>query len=406
MAQNKAAMPTIARLMKRFSLYTLVGICAGASASAFLYLLDIATRMRLEHPGLIWFLPLAGLGIGLLYHHFGRETERGNNLILDEIHEPKNTLPLRMAPLVFFGTIATHLFGGSAGREGTAVQLGATFADQISKLFKVGPQERKMALMAGMGAAFGAAIGAPFAGAIFGMEVVQVGKFKIAAWLECVVAAFCAFAITKLLHAPHSIFPRLATPQWSWLLPLYVVVAGILFGLLARAFIIFEREVAAQLHRFLRYPPLRPLVGGILMVALFYWEGTYQYAGLGLEVIQRSLQESASWPTPFLKLGFTALTVASGFKGGEFVPLVFMGATLGSAMAPLFSLAPGFLGSLGFAATFGAAANTPIACSLMAIELFGSAAAPYAIIACFSAYLVSGQSGIYSSQRTRSGERV
>lgn len=389
-------------MFRRVGLSIIVGILSGTAAAIFLIALEWATLTRNNNTFIIWALPLAGIAIGLVYHHFGQEAARGNNLILEEIHNPKKILPIHMAPLVLGGTLLTHLFGGSAGREGTAVQMGASLSDQIARIFKIETDERKILLMAGAGAGFGAAIGTPLAGAIFGMEVIQIGKFKWSAWVECLIASFVGYYTSILLKAPHSQFPRLDIESFQVQTLLWVGIAGVIFGLTARVFSLVSHGVEKLNSRFIKYPPLRPFVAGLILVVLYYLEGSYRYVGLGIPVINE-----AFWPKEFLETSFkdpvfktlfTAITVGSGFKGGEFVPLVFIGSTLGSALALILPVSFKILVAVGFAAVFAGAANAPIACSLMAIEIFGIDIAPYAIVGCFMSYFFSGYKGIYTSQ--------
>ncbi len=380
------------------------GVLAGLSSTVFLYFLDAATKARLADSRLIWFLPLTGFAIGWCYHRFAGRAAHGHNLVLDEIHNPSETIPARMAPLVLGGTLLTHLCGGSAGREGTAVQMGASLADQIGLATQLSKDERRGLLMAGAGAGFGSAIGTPLAGLFFGMEVIRVGRLRFLAAAECAVASFFAFAVAHFLHAPHSVFPAVEIPSFEWpVLPL-TIFAGAIFGLAARAFVLVEHAVEKAFSR-LRYPPLRPFFGGAILVLLFREFGTLRYSGLGIGAIQSALIQPASWLDPFYKLCFTAITLGSGFKGGEFIPLVFIGATLGSAIAASLGLPLPLFAALGFAAVFGAGANTPIACAVMAAEIFGWRIFPYAFIACYCGYLVSGHPGIYKAQ-PRHGEKL
>ncbi len=381
-------------------LSALVGIMAGLAATLFLTLLQWATDTRTRYPILIVFLPLAGLFIGLVYHHYGRDVAAGNNLILDEIHNPKKIIPLRMFPFILLGTLITHLFGGSAGREGTAVQMSASLADQIQAFFHVEAQERKALLVAGMGAGFGAAIGAPWAGAIFGMEVLHIGKLRLSAWFECQLSSFVAYYVSLLTHAPHSVYPKLNPTSFDLKTFAIVLLFGSLCGLGTRAFVRLTHFFEKLIRRWIAYPPFKPLLGGLLLILLYKLEGSYRYAGLGLPVIQQSFSTPSTWEVPLLKGFFTSLTLASGFKGGEFIPLVFMGATLGSALSLLFKVSSSLLASLGFAAMFAGAANTPIACTLMAMEIFGPQIGPYALLACLMSYYFSGPQGIYSAQQT------
>ncbi len=387
---------------RRVVLSCLSGLLAGMGSSIFLISLDWATRTRDQNPSLIWFLPIAGLLIGVLYHRWAGESGRGHNLIIDEIHDPKKIIPARMAPLVLFGTLLTHLFGGSAGREGTAVQMGASLSDQLGRLFAISASERKLLLQAGAGAGFGAAIGTPWAGVIFGMEVISIGRIRLTAILECTIASLTAYQTAILLHAPHSHFQMYTGVHWDFSAILWSLVAGIIFGLAARFFVMLTHSIENAFSTFVKRPPLYPFIGGIILVLLFYIEHSYRFVGLGIPVIQESLSSAASFFDPVLKTAFTALTVGSGFKGGEFVPLVFIGTTLGSALSMILPASIEILSRVGFAAVFAGASNTPIACSIMAIEIFGAGITPYAVVACFASYFFSGHTGIYKSQRGRS----
>jgi H+/Cl- antiporter ClcA len=410
----------------RWTLYScLVGIFAGSAASLFLYSLDWITHYRQTHPHIIWGLPIVGFSIGWLYHNHGRSVSAGHNLILEEIHDPKKITPLRMAPLIYLSTLLTHLVGGSAGREGTAVQMGASLADQLAKFFKVEPHERKILLMAGTGAGFAAAIGAPWAGAIFGMEVIHIGRLKIFAFFEILVASFVAYFFAIIVEAPHSVFPSIGLIPFNLQTLLFVLIAGTCFGIAARAFITLTHVIENILSRFVTYPPFKPLLAGGLILLLFYCENPqmyfsnketsqthdinsyletnqrteFKYAGLGIETIQDSFRRPSPYQESLWKTLFTSLTVGSGFKGGEFIPLVFIGSTLGSALALILPISFQLLASLGFAAVFAGASNTPIACAIMAMEIFGYQIGPYALLACLTSYYTSGRKSIYKSQK-------
>lgn len=376
----------------------LVGVLAGIAAAVFLILLAMATDFRVAHPVLVWLLPLAGLAIGLVSHRYGKSVESGTGLILEEIHNPKDVLPFRMAPFVLFGTVMTHLFGGSAGREGTAVQMGASLADQLPRFFKIEKEERRILLVAGAGAGFSAAIGAPFAGTLFGLEVMQIGKLRLFALFECLVASFVAFFTCRALGAPHTLYPQVVPASYGAVSFLAVAAAGVLFGLAARGFMALTHAVERVQKKFFPFAPWRPFAAGILLVALYHAEGSFRYAGLGLPVIVESFSTLSSWLDPLWKSVFTALTIGSGFKGGEFIPLVFIGSTLGSFLSSWLPVAMPLLAALGFAAVFGAAANTPIACAVMCMEIFGWKVAPFALLACWVAYFFTGHRGVYRNQ--------
>ena len=389
----------IYKVLRWVFLSSISGILAGLSSAIFLTLLSLSTQTRKENMDLIYLLPLAGLAIGYIYHKFGRGSEKGNNLILDEIHSPKKVIPLRMVPFVLLGTLATHLFGGSAGREGTAVQMAGALSDNISKFIKLTSYERKILLIAGSGAGLGAAISAPWAGVLFGMEIITVGKLRLFAFFQCLVASLVGYGVVLLLKVPHTIYPSVIFPKFKVEYITYLILAGILFGLTANTFSRVTHIVTRIFNKVVSYPPLRPLVGGVILLALYKYESTYIYAGLGLDTIQLSLQEPGHWSVPLLKIFFTALTLGSGFKGGEFTPLVFIGATLGSAIAIFTPIPFEVLAALGFVSVFGGAANAPISCIIMGMEVFGFNILPYALITCYGSYYFSGHNGIYQSQR-------
>lgn len=385
-------------MFRRIVMSITIGILAGTATAFFLMALNWATDTRDTHPILIWALPFAGLVIGVVYHYWGKEVASGNNLILEEIHNPNKTLPLSMAPLILGGTVLTHLCGGSAGREGTAVQMGASLSDQLSRCFKMTTTDRRVLLMAGAAAGFSSAIGTPWAGAIFGIEVIAVGKLKLHAWFECLIASFVGYYISVALQAPHSQFSKIEVGDFHFSTLLWIALAGIIFGLAARLFSLLTHAIEKLNERFITYAPLRPFFAGGMLIILYYLEGSYRYVGLGIPVINEALSVGATSEDSIYKMAFTALTVGSGFKGGEFIPLVFIGTTLGSALSLLIPVSFKLLATVGFAAVFAGAANTPLACSLMVIELFGTSIAPYAIAGCYMSYYFSGHMGIYKSQ--------
>ena len=394
-------------------LSTLVGLLAGSASAILLLSLDWATDTREAHRWLIGLLPFAGLAVGLIYHYFGRSVEGGHNLILDEIHTdistdphvPRTTIPARMTPLILLGTTITHLFGGSAGREGTAIQTGAALADQITRLlrrlpFRFSEHDRRALLMAGISAGFGSVFDTPLAGAVFGLEVLTIGNVGYDAIFPCFIAAFVGdYTTAHLWHIHHT---QYTVTQLSPLNPttmLSAVAAGIAFGLTALLFARCTHAISALFKRTIPYPPLRPFTGGILVALAVFAIGTTKYIGLGIPTIVAAFSQHLPRYDFAAKFAFTSLTLGAGFKGGEVTPLFFIGATLGNALSSILPLSASLLAAMGFAAVFSGAANTPIAASLMAIELFGPEAGAFAAIACVTSYLFSGHHGIYRSQR-------
>ncbi len=386
-------------LLRWIPIAALTGMLGGTASAILLVSLAWATQTREAHKGLIALLPLAGLLVGCLYKYLGTSVEAGNNLILDEIHDPRQTIPLRMTPLILVGTFMTHLFGGSAGREGTAIQTGASLADQLARPFRLGALERRILLMAGISAGFASVFGTPLAGAIFGLEVLAIGAVSYEAIVPCFIAAFAGDLTTHAWGVSHTLYRVAETPPLHVKGLLCAAAAGVVFGLVGMAFAQATHAIGHLFKSRVAWAPLRPFLGGILVALGVLGLGTTRYIGLGIPTILESFggrQPPWEWALKFL---FTVVTLGAGFKGGEVTPLFFIGATLGNALSYFLPLPPSLLAGMGFVAVFAGAANTPIASTFMAVELFGGEAGAYAGIACVFAYLFSGHAGIYSAQR-------
>jgi len=390
-----------------------VSIVIGSAVALFLWLLDLATQTRFEQPWLLYLLPLAGVAIVLAYQRWGGKSDQGNNLIIDEIHQPGGGVPLRLTPFVLASTVVTHLFGGSAGREGTAVQMGGSLASRYGAWMGLKPEHQRLLLMAGIAAGFGAVFGTPLAGALFAMEVLALGGLRYDGLLPCLMAALLADRTCAAWGIHHSDYhlgifaPGAAGPGFEWLLLAKVALASGAFGLAAVLFAELNHGLGALLKQRVQRAWLRPVLGGLAVIALTLALGTRDYLGLGvraqspggvsiLSCFQPGGATAYSW---LWKTLFTSITLASGFKGGEVTPLFFVGAALGNALAVALHAPVDLFAALGFIAVFGAATNTPLACTLMGIELFGGGQALYMGAACVLAYLFSGHSGIYLSQR-------
>ena len=385
----------------------------GSACAFFLWSLEWVTRTRFEHPWLLYLLPLAGMLVGWTYHRHGGPSEGGNNLIIDRIHDPGAGLPRRMAPLVLFGTLVTHLFGGSAGREGTAVQMGGSIAAAVSRHFNLNVDQIRLLLMAGVAAGFGAVFGTPLAGAVFAVEVLIIGKPKWHALPVCLLASFVGDQACRVWGVGHThyhidgVAEHLPIFYLSPFLLGKVALAAVAFGLVSLLFSESCHRVGAAFKRWIPRPVLRPAVGGVMVIGLFFIVGRADYLGLGVwspDLGAVSLVSMFSGmearPSDWLwKLVFTAVTIGSGFKGGEVTPLFFIGAALGSALAGFMGVPPELFAALGFVAVFAGASNTPMACTLMGMELFGAVHVIPIALACGVAFLCSGHSGIYLSQR-------
>ena len=391
----------------------------GTLCAAFLWSLDAATQARFDHPWLLYLLPAGGAAIALLYHRTGKSVEAGNNLIVEQIHEPGGGIPLRMAPLVFIGTIATHLFGGSAGREGTAVQLGGSLASAAARLFKLDAPSIRIVLMAGVAAGFGAVFGTPLAGAVFALEVLAVGRIEYRGILPCLLAALVGDWTCHawgIHHTPYHISSLTSGGGALVVEPLILAkaaIAGVAFGLAGLVFAEANHALGGFLKAHIPYSPLRAAFGGILVIALVWIFGTRAYLGLGVwsaipgdPTIAGFFTGPADRWSWALKMVFTVVTLSAGFKGGEVTPLFFIGAALGNALGWLLGAPLDLFAGLGFVAVFAGAANTPLACTIMGIELFGATHAVPIAVACFVAYICSGHNGIYLSQRIAVPKRL
>ena len=397
---NRHAFIALCRyILKAVALAVLVAALAGSASALFLFALDWATHTREANRWLIWGLPPVGFCVGWLYLKFGQHVEAGNNLLIDEIHDPKKVVPLRMAPLVLGGTVLSHLFGASVGREGTAVQMGGALADQLTRVFKLKQADRRMVLMAGISAGFASVFGTPLAGAVFALEVLAVGRMRLDALLPCVIAAVVADQVGLWWGVQHTSYVVGMLPHvTAWLLAA-MVLAGALFGLTGKVFAVSTHALSAWMKQRIAYAPFRPLLGGAVIAVVVMWGGFDRYIGLGIPVMLEAFQHPLA-PTDFLgKMAFTIASLGSGFKGGEVTPLFYIGATLGNALAPLLDVPFGLLAAIGFVAVFAGAANTPIASTLMAMELFGAEIGVFAALACTMSYVCSGHAGIYRAQR-------
>ena len=395
--------PELPVFLRRAILAVLIGLLVGAVGVAFHYGIDLATELRQAHPWLLCLLPLGGLAIVLLYQVCGMEKDRGTNLVLVAVreHEP---MRLRTAPLIFLSTVLTHLVGGSAGREGAALQLGASIASKLGHRLGLEPGEGRILTVCGMAAAFSALFGTPLTAAFFALEVVHVGVMHYAALTAALLASLTGFLLAGWLGVPPTAYAVSGLPALSPLSLLQMVVLGALCAGLA-VFFCFVTHGAGRLYaRILPDPRFRALAGGALVLLLSLLDGglAHQYYnGAGGNLVEAAITGGGAdvEPWAFLaKLLFTAVTLGAGFRGGEIVPTFACGATFGCVVAPFLGLAPSFGGAVGTVAAFCGVTNCPISSILLAYELFGGGGLPLYALAIAVAYRLSGYSGLYSEQ--------
>lgn len=374
------------------------GLLAGLASFVFLEGLDRVTAVQTDTTWMLYLLPVAGLVIGLSNHHLAGRSSAGNALLLEEIHSPSQWVPRRMAPLVLLGTWWTHLFGGSAGREGTALQMSGSLSDAASRVLRLNHSDRSLMLTAALAGGFGSVFGVPFAGVIFAVEVPTVGRLRYQALVPAVIASFVGDAVVTRLGHHHT--ARLAMDlSLSASTIGALIVVGLACGIAARLFVSVTSAIRSLGRRYVSSAVVRPVLGGMAVVGLAALFGR-DYLGLSLPLLDSALAGTSIALSVFaLKLLFTAVTIGTGFLGGEVTPLFVIGATLGASAGELLGVPIGAAAAIGMVATFGAAANTPIACTVMGLELFGVAAVTPIAIGCIAAWIASGTGTIYETQR-------
>ena len=386
----------VTALLKWLAVGALVGGVGGFVGAAFHLGVNYATNVRMTHPWVLYLLPLGGVVIAALYR-LCRLEGAGTNAVIESVHFGKK-VPTLLVPLIFVATVITHLCGGSAGREGAALQIGGGIGYRTGTLLHLGEKDLPLATLCGMSGVFAALFGTPLTATIFALEVISVGVLYYAGLLPCLTASLTGYYIALLMGVEPTRF-TVAMPELHW--PTLGLVAVLAIGC-AMVSIVFCKGLHLVEHaavRWLKDPFLRAAVGGGIIVAATLLLGTTDYNGAGMDVIQRALEgEAVAWAW-LLKLAFTAVTIGCGFKGGEVVPSFFVGATFGCVAGQALGLPGGFGAAIGLVAVFCGAVNCPIASVLLSLELFGGTdGVLYFAFACAISYLLSGYCGLYSSQ--------
>ncbi len=375
-----------------------IGAIAGTGSAALLVILDEATLLRGNNPLAIWMMPAAGALTAWAYRAFGGRAAQGNLAILAEIEKPALRLPVRMAPMVLVGTALAHVTGASVGREGTAVQMVVPIADQLTRAGTWRDADRRVLLTAAIAAGFASVFGTPLAGMMFGLEVRRIGAMRYDALLACLAAAFAADAVTDAWGIQHTRHAIGDIPPLGFMTGAEAAIAGLAFGLAARAFVRSTRCISLHATRWIPSAPVRAAIGGSAVILAVSVLGIDRHLGLSLPLIADAFDGPVAPWDWLAKLVLTAACVATGFRGGEVTPLFVIGATLGNALALALALPVPLLAGMGMVATFAGASNAPLASIIAGIEMFGPTPVAYLAIACVGAYLASGHAGMYPGQ--------
>lgn len=376
----------------------LVGSIVGLCGSAFYFGMSYVTTLRITHPWLIYLLPVGGLLIVGLYHLFHDEKDTGTNLVISAIHSG-DELPFKMAPLIFISTLITHLFGGSAGREGAALQMGGSIGNSIGRLFRFDEKDKHVMIMCGMSAAFSTLFGTPMAAAIFPMEMVSVGVMYYIALVPCVISSLVAHGIAISFGVSNELFLIGEIPAFGIFSSIKISALAILCALVSILFCIILHQTEAFYKRFFRNPYLRAFIGGCLIILLTWIVGNQSYNGTGINIIEKCMDGSVRPEAFLLKMIFTALTLGAGYKGGEIVPSFFTGAAFGCLFGNLLGFSPTLCTAVGMTSVFCGVTNSPITSLLISFELFGYDGMPYFLLAIAFSYMLSGYFGLYRSQK-------
>jgi len=386
------------RFVRSIVFAAVVGVAVGLVGVLFHLSVEKATELRTEFPWLLWLLPIGGIAIVWLYKKAGMEKDKGTNFVLEAVRL-NNDLSIKTAPLIFISTVITHIFGGSSGREGAALQIGGSIAEYIGKFTKLDEKDQRVIVMCGMSAGFAALFGTPITAVVFSMEVVSVGVMYYSAIVPCVISAAVGAYIAGLFRIEATSFAITKIPDISVIMSAKVVILGVLCALISMLFC-FVLKTAHKLYDKIPNKMLTAFVGGCVVIGLTYLFGTRDYNGAGMNVITAAAMGEDTRPEAFiLKMILTAATLGAGFKGGEIVPTLFVGATFGNVAGKLLGIGSSFGAGLGMAALFCGVTNCPLTSIILSIELFGSEGLLYYAIACAVSYRLSGYYGLYSSQK-------
>lgn len=376
----------------------IVGTVVGGFATLFAKSMNFVTEFRMENAWIILLMPLVGIVIVASYKLAHNDNDRGTNLVISSISSGED-VPLRMAPLIFISTVLTHLVGGSAGREGAALQLGGSLGNYLSKLFRIDEKDKRIIIMCGMSAAFSALFGTPLAATIFALEVVSVGIMHYSALVPCIISSLMASGFAMDMGIKPDKFKVIDIPEFTALTGFQTIVLAIGCAAVSMLFCVAMHKVSALLKKMVKNAYIRVVVVSIVLIVAGFILQTTDYYGAGVHVIERAIEGEVFIAAFVIKILFTSLTLGAGFKGGEIIPSFFVGATFGCLMGQLIGLSPSLCAAMGMAAVFCGVTNCPIASLLIGFELFGDEVKLYLILSVAISYMMSGYYGLYSDQK-------
>ncbi|MFU0825584.1 MAG: Chloride/fluoride channel protein [Clostridium sp.] len=388
----------VSTFLKWILIASIIGLIGGSIGSLFHVSVEFATGFRQKYNWLIMILPFGGIIIVWLYKLCKMPVNIGTNQVIDSIRSEEK-VPFAMAPLIFASTVITHLLGGSAGREGAALQLGGSIGSQIGKIFRLDEKDMHLITLCGMSSVFSALFGTPLTATFFAMEVISVGVIYYSSFVPCLTSSIVAYTLSLLFNVTPVRYNLKVIPKVSLPIIMKIIVISVLCAGVSVVLCMIMRNTHELMKKKFKNEFLRIAVGGALIIVLTFLVGSMDYNGAGMDIISRAIAGEARPEAFLLKIIFTAITIGTGFKGGEIVPTFFIGSTFGCVVGGLLGIDPGFGAAIGLVALFCGVVNSPIASVILSIELFGSRGIILFAIACSISYMMSGYYGLYSSQK-------
>lgn len=387
------------RLFIRWLILSLIaGLLIGGTGSLFALCMTEATGLRSRYPWIMFLMPLGGIVIVMLYRLFKEHNDRGTNMVIASIHA-EGEIPGKMAPMIFISTVITHLVGGSAGREGAALQIGGSLGAVMGRFLKMNDTDRRVLVMCGMSAVFSAGFGTPLAAAIFAMEIGSVGVMYYAALVPCVISSLTAWRLAAFAGVEYDSFAKAVFPKLSISGALFILLLGVLCAALSVIFCITLHKTNSILKKHLKNPYIRIVIASFILIGISLILGNQDFLGAGVPVIELALEGKTVWYAFLLKIVCTAITIEAGFKGGEIVPSFFIGATFGCLFGQITGFSPELCAAVGMVSIFCGVTNCPLTSLLIAFELFGFQQPAYILIGIAVSYMLSGYYGLYRDQR-------